>query len=90
MHWAWHECVLGVFIGVNAALISIITAWLSDLKMGYCYDGWWLNRQFCCWEIENDDAGCESWHRWSPVLPVRWTVYVIFAVSAMIVMVSTN
>ncbi|KAI0728276.1 Cl-channel protein [Fomitopsis betulina] len=71
--------LVGVFIGVNAALISIITAWLSDLKMGYCYDGWWLNRQFCCWEIENDDASCESWHRWSTVLPVRWTVYVIFA-----------
>ena len=52
--------------------------------MGYCYDGWWLNRQFCCWEIENDDAGCESWHRWSTVLPVRWTVYVIFAVSTLL------
>ncbi|KAH9920115.1 chloride channel [Fomitopsis serialis] len=63
----------------QCCLISIITAWLSDLKMGYCHDGWWLNRQFCCWEIENDDAGCDSWHRWSTVLPVRWTIYVIFA-----------
>ncbi|KAH9839164.1 Cl-channel protein [Rhodofomes roseus] len=71
--------LVGVCIGVNAALISIVTAWLSDLKMGYCHDGWWLNRQFCCWEIENDDAGCDSWHRWSTVLPVRWTIYVIFA-----------
>ena len=81
---------LGICIGVNAALISIITAWLSDLKMGCCYDGWWLNRQFCCWEIENDEAGCESWHRWSTVLPVRWTVYVIFAVSAMSILVPFN
>ncbi|KZT71767.1 hypothetical protein DAEQUDRAFT_723852 [Daedalea quercina L-15889] len=71
--------LVGACIGVNAALISIITAWLSDLKMGYCYDGWWLNRQFCCWEIENDDASCDSWHRWSTALPVRWFVYVIFA-----------
>ena len=58
--------------------------------MGYCYDGWWLNRQFCCWEIENDDAGCESWHRWSTVLPVRWTVYVIFAVSTLLYTVAND
>lgn len=67
-------------IGVNAALISIITAWLSDLKMGYCSDGWWLNRQFCCWEIEGGDEGCDSWHSWSTAVAVRWTIYVLFAV----------
>ena len=71
----------GVCIGFNAALISIITEWLSDLKMGYCSDGWWLNQQFCCWEIEaNDDIGCDSWHNWSEVTPARWLIYVLFAV----------
>ncbi|PCH36055.1 Cl-channel protein [Wolfiporia cocos MD-104 SS10] len=69
----------GMCIGINAALISIITAWLSDLKMGYCSDGWWLNRQFCCWEIEGDSDGCDSWHPWSPAWAVRWIVYTIFA-----------
>lgn len=44
--------LVGASIGLNAALISIITAWLSDLKMGYCQQGWWLNEKFCCWEIE--------------------------------------
>lgn len=44
--------LVGAAIGLNAALISIITAWLSDLKMGYCRQGWWLNQKFCCWEIE--------------------------------------
>jgi len=73
--------LVGVCIGVNAALISIITAWLSDLKMGYCSDGWWLNRQFCCWEIEGGDDACESWHSWGAAVPARWAVYVIFAVS---------
>ena len=68
-------------IGVTAALISIITEWLSDIKMGYCSDGWWLNQQFCCWEIEydNEDA-CDSWHSWSEVGAARWFVYVVFAV----------
>ena len=76
-------CVLeGACIGVNAALISIVTEWLSDLKTGYCYDGWWLNQQFCCWEIEFDDEnGCDSWHPWSLVWPGQYTVYIIFAVS---------
>lgn len=66
---------------MNAALISIITEWLSDLKNGYCYDGWWLNQQFCCWEIEyEDENGCDSWHPWSNVVSAQWIIYVLFAV----------
>jgi len=66
---------------VNAALISIITEWLSDIKMGYCTDGWWLNQQFCCWEVESDEEFCPSWHLWSTAPPARWLIYVVFAVS---------
>ncbi|KAJ7933767.1 Cl-channel protein [Mycena leptocephala] len=36
--------LVGVCIGLNAAIISIVTEWLSDIKMGYCHDGWWLNQ----------------------------------------------
>lgn len=72
--------MIGIGIGVNAGLISIITEWLSDLKMGYCYDGWWLNQQFCCWEIDAGDASCDSWHDWSDYTAARWVVYVIVAV----------
>ena len=73
----------GVCIGLNAGLISIVTEWLSDIKMGYCSDGWWLNQQFCCWEIENDETDvCASWHPWSDVTVARWFIYVIFAVSS--------
>ncbi|KAF8837685.1 hypothetical protein BDN67DRAFT_1026839 [Paxillus ammoniavirescens] len=92
--WVWAQCwklltageswfvitlVGGIFIGVNAALISIVTEWLSDIKMGYCSDGWWLNQQFCCWEVESDEEFCPSWHPWSTVFPARWLVYVVFA-----------
>ncbi|KAI7956875.1 hypothetical protein MJO28_003970 [Puccinia striiformis f. sp. tritici] len=48
--------LVGMTIGLNAALISIITAWLSNLKMGYCKQGWWLNSKFCCWEIERSTS----------------------------------
>ncbi|EMD33680.1 hypothetical protein CERSUDRAFT_67832 [Gelatoporia subvermispora B] len=71
--------LVGMCIGVNAALISIITPWLSDIKLGYCADGWWLNRQFCCWEIEGGDNACDSWHPWSDVGAASWVVYVLFA-----------
>ncbi|KAJ7045994.1 Cl-channel protein [Mycena alexandri] len=72
--------LVGVCIGLNAAIISIITEWLSDIKMGYCHDGWWLNQQFCCWEIDGEDTdGCDSWHPWSTVGVARWSIYVIFA-----------
>ncbi|KAI0744009.1 Cl-channel protein [Daedaleopsis nitida] len=72
--------LVGIAIGVNAALISIATEWLSDIKMGYCSDGWWLNQQFCCWEIESaDEDTCEAWHQWSDVMPARWAIYVLFA-----------
>ena len=68
-------------IGANAAVISIITQWLSDIKMGFCFDAWWLNQQFCCWEIEGEEVdGCDSWHSWSHVTLARWIIFVIFAV----------
>lgn len=72
----------GVCIGLNAAIISIVTAWLSDIKMGYCSDGWWLNQQFCCWEVEGDEVdGCESWKPWTTVSLGRWIIFIGFAVS---------
>ncbi|KDN52290.1 hypothetical protein K437DRAFT_254489 [Tilletiaria anomala UBC 951] len=62
--WAWRFVVataaaaadsgvvvlVGIFIGINMAIISIATEWASDLKQGYCKAGWWLNAKFCCWE----------------------------------------
>ncbi|KAF8712293.1 chloride channel, partial [Rhizoctonia solani] len=72
--------LVGACIGMNAALISIITEWLSDLKMGYCVDGWWLNQQFCCWEIDGEEeSACASWRPWSAYSPGRYLVYVLLA-----------
>ncbi|KAL5631205.1 hypothetical protein ACGC1H_006896 [Rhizoctonia solani] len=72
--------LVGMCIGLNAALISIVTEWLSDLKMGYCVDGWWLNQQFCCWEIDGqEESACASWRSWSAYSPGRYLVYVLLA-----------
>jgi chloride channel 3/4/5 len=45
--------IIGVAIGLNAALLNIITEWLSDVKMGYCETGFYLNENFCCWGEDN-------------------------------------
>ncbi|KIM45377.1 hypothetical protein M413DRAFT_338975 [Hebeloma cylindrosporum] len=72
--------LVGVCIGLNAAIVSIVSEWLSDIKMGYCSDGWWLNQQFCCWEIEGEEVdGCDSWRTWSHITLARWIIFVIFA-----------
>lgn len=61
--------------------MSIVSEWLSDLKMGYCSDAWWLSQQFCCWEMEGEEVdGCDSWNTWSSVTLVRWIVFILYAV----------
>jgi chloride channel 3/4/5 len=51
--------------------------------MGYCSDGWWLNQQFCCWEIDNNEGGrCRAWHVWTHSSALSWLIYVVVAVSA--------
>ncbi|KAJ2102248.1 glycerol ethanol, ferric requiring protein [Coemansia sp. S100] len=70
----------GVLIGVNTAMISIVTEWLSDAKQGVCSRGWWLNQKFCCWE-EADEA-CAAWLTWDQALVggssgfIRWLAFV--------------
>lgn len=46
--------IIGAAIGFNAALLNIITEWLSDIKLGYCTTGFYLNEAFCCW---GEDSG---------------------------------
>ncbi|SGY60701.1 BQ5605_C007g04470 [Microbotryum silenes-dioicae] len=73
---------LCAIIGLDAAFMSIITVWLSDLKLGYCSQGWWLNRKFCCWEMSDslEAAGdCADWHSWTGLVGIQWLVYVTLA-----------
>lgn len=76
------EISAGVGIGISAALISIITVWLSDMKLGYCTTGWWLSRKYCCLEVSDEFEGCAEWRNWGGVEPFRWIAYILFAVCA--------
>ncbi|KAI9053062.1 hypothetical protein LZ554_003331 [Drepanopeziza brunnea f. sp. 'monogermtubi'] len=68
--------LIGAAIGMNAAFLNIITEWLSDVKLGYCKTGFYLNESFCCW---GEDNGCDDWERWSSLAPVNYVLYIMFA-----------
>jgi len=85
--------LVGAVSGVLAAWIDVAGEWLSDLKTGYCSEGFYLNRLFCCWHVPVGDT-CNQWIPWSAAigatgfgastasffLYVFWAV--LFAVSA--------
>ncbi|ORZ17766.1 chloride channel [Absidia repens] len=78
--------MVGAAIGLNSALIAIVTNWLSDIKLGYCSNAWWLNKKFCCWEIEDEHDACALWMPWSDALNIghdlyfiTWLFYVMWA-----------
>ena len=63
------------------AIISITSVWLSDIKMGYCSSGWWLNRKYCCQEVSEEGEMCEEWSTWGGMEPFRYIMYIAYAVS---------
>ncbi|KAF7553971.1 hypothetical protein G7046_g6940 [Stylonectria norvegica] len=67
--------IIGAMIGLNAALLNIITEWLADAKIGYCETAFYLNEDFCCWGEEN---GCPKWHRWTGFEPANYLIYFVF------------
>src|ERR1700726_2497779 len=77
----WMMLMTGIFIGVNAACINVITEWLSDFKLGYCTDHWYLNQQFCCWQESLET--CTNWRSWSSITLINYIFYILFAVSSL-------
>ncbi|OJJ81723.1 chloride channel protein [Aspergillus glaucus CBS 516.65] len=69
--------IVGAAIGLNSALLNIITEWLSDVKLGYCTTGFYLNEQFCCWGAE---GGCPEWKNWTPFWFLNYIIYFFFAI----------
>lgn len=56
----------GVTVGLLAASMDVVTAWLADLRSGVCRDQWWMSRRSCCTGL---DAGeiCNAWKTWGDV-----------------------
>ncbi|KAJ5587560.1 uncharacterized protein N7459_003325 [Penicillium hispanicum] len=75
---AWLVVTLvGMAIGLNSAVLNIITEWLSDIKLGHCTTAFYLNEQFCCWGAE---GGCPEWKHWASFWLINYVVYFFFAI----------
>ncbi|OAS99263.1 chloride channel, other eukaryote [Blastomyces dermatitidis ER-3] len=72
--------IVGAAIGFNAAFLNIVTEWLADIKLGYCTTGFYLNESFCCWGADDAVQGCPEWRAWTPIAPLNYIAYFIFAV----------
>ncbi|KKA29933.1 hypothetical protein TD95_001484 [Thielaviopsis punctulata] len=68
--------LIGMAIGLIAAVINIVSEWLSDIKTGHCKTAFYLNEEFCCW---GEDNGCEEWEPWSSFTIINYLLYTIVA-----------
>ncbi|KAI9105517.1 chloride channel [Phlyctochytrium arcticum] len=56
--------IIGAVTGYLAAYIDIVSEWATDLKEGYCLEGFYLSRKFCCWYTKGEEQ-CHQWSTWS-------------------------
>ncbi|OMJ07122.1 H(+)/Cl(-) exchange transporter 3 [Smittium culicis] len=77
--------LVGCVIGLNTGIISIVTEWLSDIKLGYCSKYWWLNEKFCCWQSWDKYGSCPDWKEWSHLFTgkniyyLNWISYIFIS-----------
>ncbi|GAA98233.1 uncharacterized protein L969DRAFT_93159 [Mixia osmundae IAM 14324] len=78
----------GTSVGLLAAALDILSAWLAQLKLGVCGDDVWLDQVACCAGLEPGEI-CYSWKTWSNLFGLRssvgqslmaYTIYVTLAV----------
>ncbi|KAF9427615.1 hypothetical protein BGZ94_004554 [Podila epigama] len=70
---------VGIAAGIVAGGSDIASQWLGDIKEGYCDTAFYLNRNFCCWGLEDIDA-CTDWVPWnSATFIVGYVFYIMFA-----------
>ncbi|KAJ6653515.1 hypothetical protein lerEdw1_009095 [Lerista edwardsae] len=67
--------LVGLWAGALAGLIDITAHWMTDLKEGLCLEGFWFNREHCCWTSPNttfeDRDKCPEWRTWAQLLTGR-------------------
>lgn len=69
--------LMGITIGLIAGMLNILAAWLGSLKDGYCSNGFYLNRDFCCMGEKEDS--CSNWHPWSEFFLLKYIYFIIFS-----------
>ncbi|KAF9355441.1 hypothetical protein BGX26_006516 [Mortierella sp. AD094] len=70
---------VGISAGVVAGGSDIASQWLGDIKEGYCDTAFYLNKNFCCWGLDETDT-CTDWVPWnSATFIVGYIFYIMFA-----------
>lgn len=49
--------IVGFLTAILAFVIVRLEQWLFDIKEGYCNDGWWKAKRFCCPVLGAEGAG---------------------------------
>ncbi|GAA5920641.1 hypothetical protein JCM1841_006972 [Sporobolomyces salmonicolor] len=86
----WLVVVLtGMATGVVASCLDILSAWLSDLRLGACRDMWWMSRGLCCAGLDPSET-CRAWRTWGEMVGdekhvilrtlAQYSVYMMLAV----------
>ncbi|VEU22581.1 DEKNAAC103374 [Brettanomyces naardenensis] len=70
--------LIGTIIGSIAGSLNIVSEWLGDLKAGYCSNGFYLNKDFCCWGEAEEQ--CSNWVPWSSFGVGRYLIYIVLSV----------
>lgn len=73
-----------ILLGIIASQINWISAWLTDIKSGFCSTHWYYSKRLCCLKgIET----CLTWNDWSfaifnvsNVYIIRWISYTFISV----------
>ncbi|KAF9182137.1 hypothetical protein BGZ50_005103 [Haplosporangium sp. Z 11] len=70
---------VGIAAGIVSGASDIASQWLGDIKEGYCETAFYLNRNFCCWGLDDTDT-CTEWVPWnSATFMVGYVFYIMFA-----------
>ncbi|KIM69743.1 hypothetical protein SCLCIDRAFT_19531 [Scleroderma citrinum Foug A] len=94
--------IVGFLTAIVAFLVVRSEQWFFDSKYGYCTDGWWKARRFCCPVLDDlqispyDDGDCPHWRSWSNVIrswihsqpsPTSETDYVEYSASTCVAII---
>jgi chloride channel 3/4/5 len=65
--------IVGFLSAVVAFLVVRSEQLLFDFKEGYCAEGWWKARRFCCpiGAVSTEPEFCDAWKTWSEVFEIK-------------------
>ncbi len=67
--WLLNVLLISLSIGTVSGFIFVSTAWLSDLKQGFCSFDWYLSRDICCkYSDSNMGSACPDFPNWSQII----------------------